>query len=50
MPRNFYSSTESALASGCTNLVSIVTPVPATYGLLTGQVTSYTGNLNGTGI
>ena len=44
MPSNFYSGSEAELASGATNVVSIITPVPATYGLSAGQVTSYTAN------
>jgi hypothetical protein len=42
MPKPFYASTEAELASGAANLVAIVTPVPATYGLVAGEVTSYT--------
>ena len=41
MGSNFYSGTDAELASGSSNLVTIVTPVPATYGLTIGQVTSY---------
>jgi hypothetical protein len=40
--RNFYSGTDAELASGAANVVAIVTPVPATYGLTAPLVTSYT--------
>ena len=42
MGKNFYSGTEAELASGAENVVAIVTPVPATYGLTAPIVTSYT--------
>ncbi len=41
MPLNFYSGTEDDLKVGSANLVTIVTPVPATWGLTSGQITSY---------
>jgi hypothetical protein len=42
MPKAFYNSTEADLASGALNAVSIVTSVPATYGLTAPIVASYT--------
>src|SRR5437660_825753 len=42
MPRPFYRKGEADLATGAANLISIVTPVPATYNLTAGEVTSYT--------
>ena len=42
MSKPFYHSTDAELASGSTNVVSIVTPVPANWGLTPAQVTSYT--------
>lgn len=42
MPKPFYSRTEADLATGAANLITIVTPVPATWGLTTGEITSYT--------
>lgn len=42
MPKPFYQGTQAELASGAQNLVEIVTPAPATYGLTVGHVTSYT--------
>lgn len=40
---NFYSGTDAVLSSGAANVVAIVTPVPADYGLTSAIVTSYTG-------
>jgi hypothetical protein len=42
MPKPFYARNEADLASGAASLIAIVTPVPATYGLTAGEVTSYT--------
>jgi hypothetical protein len=39
--RNFYSGTDAELAAGADNVVAVVTPVPATYGLTAPIVTSY---------
>ena len=46
MPKPFYHSTEADLASGAENVVDIVTPVPATYGLSAPIVASYTTTTN----
>jgi hypothetical protein len=40
-PKAFYRGSEADLASGALELVAIVTPVPATYGLTAAQVTAY---------
>jgi hypothetical protein len=42
MGRNFYSGTDAELASGSTNVVSIITPSPVTYGITSAIVVSYT--------
>lgn len=42
MAKNFYSGLQAELASGARNLVDIVTPAAATYGLTAAQVTNYT--------
>ena len=42
MPKPFYAQNEAELASGAANLISIVTPSPAAWGLTSGEVTSYT--------
>ena len=42
MPQPFFRGTDADLATGATNLISIVTAVPATWGLTSGIVTSYT--------
>ena len=42
MPTPFYRKTEADLATGAANLIAIVTPVPATYGLTAGELTAYT--------
>lgn len=41
MPKPFYNSTEAELASGAQNVVDIVTPAVATYGVTAGQMTTY---------
>jgi len=38
----FYNSTDAELGSGASNAVTIITPVPATYGTTAGFMTSYT--------
>ena len=42
MPKPFYSRTQADLATGQANLIAIVTPVPATWGLTAAEITSYT--------
>ncbi len=42
MSKPFYRKTEADLATGAANLISIVTAVPATWGLTTAEITSYT--------
>jgi hypothetical protein len=42
MGKNFYTGTEAELASGSSNLVAIVTPEVATYGVPASVLTSYT--------
>ena len=42
MARNFYTGSDADLATGAANLISIVTAVPASWGLTSGIVTSYT--------
>src|SRR4051812_28339390 len=42
MPRPFYQSTEAALAAGAANVVALVTPSPATWGLTAPVVAGYT--------
>ena len=41
MPRNFYSGTESELAGGSANMVSILTPDPGSFGITSEQLASY---------
>jgi len=41
MAKPFFRGTQSELASGAENVVAVVTPLPATYGLTTTQVASY---------
>jgi hypothetical protein len=41
MAKPFYRKTEADLATGAQNLIDIVTPVPATWGLTAGEITSY---------
>lgn len=41
MPKPFYNSTEAELASGAQNVVDIVTPAVATYGVTAPTMTSY---------
>jgi hypothetical protein len=43
MPKPFYNSTEAELASGAQNVVDIVTPAVATYGVTAGTMTTYAG-------
>ena len=42
MAKPFYNSTDAELGSGASNAVTIITPVPATYGTTAGFMTSYT--------
>jgi hypothetical protein len=42
MPEPFFRRTDADLATGAANLISIVTAVPANWGLTSGIVTSYT--------
>lgn len=42
MTKPFYSRTEAELATGAATLISIITAVPATWGLTSGEITSYT--------
>ena len=42
MPKPFYNSTQAELASGAQNLVEIVTPALATYGITAPTMTQYT--------
>ena len=42
MPEPFYRGTQAELATGARNLVDIVTPVPAVYGLSPALLSSYT--------
>jgi hypothetical protein len=39
--KSFYAGSETDLAEGALALVAIVTPVPATYGLTSGEISSY---------
>jgi hypothetical protein len=41
MAGNFYTGSDADLASGSANAVSIITPVPATYGVTAPQITAY---------
>ena len=43
MPKAFYNSTEADLATGAQNVVDIVTPAVATYGVTAGTMTTYAG-------
>jgi hypothetical protein len=42
MPTPFYRKSETQLASGAANLIAVVTPLPVSFGLTAGEVTSYT--------
>lgn len=42
MSQAFYAGTQAELAAGAANLVEIVTPAPATYGVPTATLTAYT--------
>ena len=42
MGSNFYSGTDAELATGSTNVVSIITPSPVLYGITSATVVSYT--------
>ncbi|CAN5633363.1 hypothetical protein BH09PLA1_BH09PLA1_06480 [soil metagenome] len=42
MAKNFYSGTDAELASGSSNVVALVTPAPATFGVSAALLTSYT--------
>lgn len=46
MPKPFYNSTQAELASGAQNLVEIVTPALATYGITAPKMTQYTNLTN----
>jgi len=42
VPKPFYRKTEADLAAGAQNLIAIVTPAPATYGLTAPEIAAYT--------